>query len=322
MQQKPKTAAEYQAEMMQLYRRAHPTPETITESSTTPPETAVPTAPIPPTNVLQPALDLPPASDSITTPKPEPSATLPENLPPLTETPQEPTSELPPLSDATAAPESEPSAALPENLPPPLTEIPQEPTSELPPLSDATAAPEPEAPAAPMNAAMPTPEPSPFRPTPAEPFPSQKPEESTPIIELEPVPKIPPNTAYGFLKVITRTGSEALPLPNVTVTVTAMEGANSRLYFSGITNESGETDHIPLPAPELNPNASPTNRQLYQNYDVTVYHPDYFRMESRGLPIFPGITSLQKFAMIPLPQRPGENPPTVVYENTEPRFPD
>ena len=113
-----------------------------------------------------------------------------------------------------------------------------------------------------------------------------------------------------------------MPLPNVTVIVTAMDGANSRLYFSGVTNESGETDHIPLPAPELMPDASSTNRQLYQNYDVVVYHPDYFRMESRGLPIFPGITSLQKFAMIPLPQRPGNNPPTVVYENTEPKYPD
>lgn len=317
MQQKPKTAAEYQAEMMQLYRRAHPAPEPTAESSPASTEPAVTAAPTTPTNSFPSAPDLPPACDN--TAAPEPSATLPENLPPeIAETPIETPSELPPTSDT--APLPEPPILFPENLSPEIAGEPDETTSESSLTSD-TASP-PKLPTPPTNNTTPTPEISPASPTPTEAFPSLLPEEQTPVVELEPVPTIHPNTAYGFLKVITRTGSEARPLPNVTVTVTAMEGANSRLYFSGITNESGETDHIPLPAPELIPDASPTNRQLYQNYDVVVYHPDYFRMESRGLPIFPGITSLQKFAMIPLPQRPGDNPPTVVYENTEPRFPD
>lgn len=297
MQQKPKTAAEYQAEMMQLYRRAHPVQETIAESSPTPTGTNVAAAPTTPTATLQTVPDLPPACDTTTVPAPESPIMVPDTMPPeRTETPDETTSEA--------------STTVPEAIPPEQTETetPEEPMLE-PPIPS-------------MNPATPAPEIPPASPVPTETFPSLLPEEQTPVMELEPVPTIRPNTAYGFLKVITRTGSEAMPLPNVTVTVTAMDGANSRLYFSGVTNESGETDHIPLPAPELMPDASSTNRQLYQNYDVVVYHPDYFRMESRGLPIFPGITSLQKFAMIPLPQRPGNNPPTVVYENTEPKYPD
>ncbi|MDO4155578.1 MAG: hypothetical protein Q4D37_02220 [Oscillospiraceae bacterium] len=282
MQQKPKTAAEYQAEMMQLYRRAHPAQETITES--------------------QSITDV---TDTITTPTTETNAF-----------PSAP--DLPPIPTSSSVPESP--VMSPENLPPESTAPTEAPTSE-PLSSDIVTPPEPESPTTSSDNAATT-EPPPVSPIPTELLSSILPEEKTPVVELEPVPKIAPNTAYGFLKVITRTGSEALPLPNVTVTVSAMEEGNSRLYFSGMTNESGETDHIPLPAPELNPNASSTDRQLYQSYDVTVYHPDYFRMESRGLPIFPGITSLQKFAMIPLPKRPGENPPTVVYENTEPRFPD
>lgn len=282
MQQKPKTAAEYQAEMMQLYRRAHPAQETISESQ-------------PISNV----------TDTGTT-----SATETNALPS--------TPDLPPISTPSPVPASP--AMSPENLPPELTEATELPKAEPLP-SDIIMPPEPEPPTtSPDNAA--TTEPPPVSPMPAESASSILSEKQTPIVELEPVPKIAPNTAYGFLKVIARTGSEALPLPNVTVTISAMENGNSRLYFSGITNESGETDHIPLPTPELNPNASSTDRQLYQSYDVMVYHPDYFRMESRGLPIFPGITSLQKFAMIPLPKRPGETPPTIVYENTEPRFPD
>lgn len=282
MQQKPKSAAEYQAEMMQLYRRAHPAQETIPESSPMPTETNSSATPAAPTSPLQPIPNLSSAPEPLSVPKSEFSPVFPENLPPkFTETLEEPT------------PESTPS------------DIITPPESSVAPIDTAT-----------------TSEASLIRSTPMESAPSIQPQKQTPIMELEPIPKIAPNIAYGFLKVITRTGNEALPLPNVTVTVTAIEGANTRLYFSGITNESGETDHIPLPTPELNPNASPTNKQLYQSYDVTVYHPDYFRMESRGLPIFPGITSLQKFAMIPLPQRPEENTPTVVYENTEPEFPD
>jgi hypothetical protein len=142
------------------------------------------------------------------------------------------------------------------------------------------------------------------------------------VVELESVPPTNPDTDYGFLKVITRTGNEAMPMPGVTVTVTSVEGAETRLHYTTTTNESGETDRIPLPAPTQENDETADRRPRYRNYDVSIYHPDYLRMESRGLPIFAGITSLQKFAMIPLPQFPQTAAQAIVYENTEPRFPE
>ena len=199
MQQTPKTAAEYQAEMMQLYRRAHP-------------ETEVPIAP---------AAE-PPAPEIRTVPE--------TSMPPV-------------------APE----------VPPPQT------------------------------------------------------------LPLEPIPSLTPKTSYGFLKVITRTASEAMPMPNVTVTVSAIVDGKSRLFYTTTTNESGETERIPLPAPVQKLEQQPNEIPLFQSYDVSIHYPGYFRMESRSVPIFAGITSLQKFLMIPLPQFSDVTTQTIIYENTEPK---
>jgi hypothetical protein len=43
-------------------------------------------------------------------------------------------------------------------------------------------------------------------------------------------------------------------------------------------------------------------------------------MESDQIPIFAGITSLQPFAMFPLPYGVGDTQPAIIYRNTEPMF--
>lgn len=110
MQQKPKTAAEYQAEMMQLYRRAHPAQETISESQPISNVTDTGTTSATETNALPSTPDLPP----ISTPSPVPAspAMSPENLPPeLTEATELPKAEPLP-SDIIMPPEPEPPQLL------------------------------------------------------------------------------------------------------------------------------------------------------------------------------------------------------------------
>ena len=152
-------------------------------------------------------------------------------------------------------------------------------------------------------------------------FPQLETEEVPPpqTLPLEPIPPLTSKTSYGFLKVITRTASEAMPMPNVTVTVSAIVDGESRLFYTTTTNESGETERIPLPAPVQKSEQQPNEIPLFQSYDVSIHYPGYFRMESRSVPIFVGITSLQKFAMIPLPQFSDATTQTIIYENTEPK---
>lgn len=76
MQQTPKTAAEYQAEMMQLYRRAHPETEVPTAPATEPPTPeirTVPEASMPPV-----APEVPPEPVPEPIPEPQPMPEMPE----------------------------------------------------------------------------------------------------------------------------------------------------------------------------------------------------------------------------------------------------
>lgn len=178
MQQTPKTAAEYQAEMMQLYRRAHP-------------ETEVPIAP---------AAELP---------APE-IRTVPEtSMPPVAP-------EVPPEPVPEPVPESQPMPEMPE----PQAEPVPEPMAEQPLLEEPQPLPESEEPLITGTGEVLD-------------FPQLKTEKVPPpqTLPLEPIPPLTPKTSYGFLKVITRTASEAMPMPNVTVTVSAIVDGESRLFI-------------------------------------------------------------------------------------------
>ena len=96
----------------------------------------------------------------------------------------------------------------------------------------------------------------------------------------------------------------------------APEQAAESVWF---LRSRGETKRIPLPAPVQKLEQQPNEIPLFQSYDVSIHYPGYFRMESRSVPIFAGITSLQKFAMIPLPQFSDATTQTIIYENTEPK---
>mgnify|MGYP005851896827 FL=1 len=266
MQQTPKTAAEYQAEMMQLYRRAHPETEVPTAPATEPPAPEIRTVP---------ETSMPPVAPEV---PPEP---VPEPIPEPQPMPEMPESQTEPLPESMAEQQlPEEPQPLPESEEPLITgtgevlDFPQLETEEVPPPQ---------------------------------------------TLPLEPIPPLTSKTSYGFLKVITRTASEAMPMPNVTVTVSAIVDGESRLFYTTTTNESGETERIPLPAPVQKSEQQPNEIPLFQSYDVSIHYPGYFRMESRSVPIFVGITSLQKFAMIPLPQFSDATTQTIIYENTEPK---
>lgn len=266
MQQTPKTAAEYQAEMMQLYRRAHPETEVPPTPAAEPPAPEIRT--VPETSMPPVAPEVPP--EPVPEPIPEPQ--------PMPEMPEPQTEPLPePMAEQQLPEEPQP---LPESEEPLITgtgevlDFPQLETETVPPPQ---------------------------------------------TLPLESIPPQTSKTSYGFLKVITRTASEAMPMPNVTVTVSTFIAGEPHLFYTTVTNESGETERIPLPAPVQHTESQANVVPLFQNYDVSIDRAGYFRMESRDVPIFSGITSLQKFAMIPLPQFSDAVTQTIVYENKEPK---
>ncbi len=193
MQQTPKTAAEYQAEMMQLYRRAHPETEV--------PPTPAAEPPAPEIHAV-PEISMPPVAPEV---PPEPA---PEPIPEPQSVPELPEPQSEPLPESMAEQQlPEEPQPLPESEEPLITgtgevlDFPQLETEEVPPPQ---------------------------------------------TLPLESIPPLTSKTSYGFLKVITRTASEAMPMPNVTVTVSAIVDGESRLFYTTTTNESGETERIPF----------------------------------------------------------------------------
>ena len=81
MQQTPKTAAEYQAEMMQLYRRAHPETEVPPTPAAEPPAPeihAVPEISMPP---VAPEVPPEPVPEPVSEPQPMPEMPEPQTEP-------------------------------------------------------------------------------------------------------------------------------------------------------------------------------------------------------------------------------------------------
>ena len=125
----------------------------------------------------------------------------------------------------------------------------------------------------------------------------------------------------GYILVNVRSGDESNAVAGATVMVTATVGGKRLILASGLTNASGTTVpfEVPVPAPGLSQSPSPDERP-YNLFDVSVTAKGYFNARSVDVPVFPGITSVQNFSMIPVPAFMADSDETVTYYNQEPDF--
>lgn len=125
----------------------------------------------------------------------------------------------------------------------------------------------------------------------------------------------------GFILVNVRTGDESEPIENASVKVTAIVGGERMLIASGITNQSGTAPRFEVPVPDVSLSQSPDSSvRPYTLYDISVTAKGFFNSRSVDVPVFPGITSVQTFSMIPVPIYMSPNEETVTYFNQEPRL--
>ncbi len=172
----------------------------------------------------------------------------------------------------------------------------------------------------PMNIPNIPPQP-PQRPQMPPPPPTNTPNIPRPTPQRPQTPNIPPaQNQYGFLKVEVRTGDNGLPVPNAAVTISRQVNNSEELIFTGTTNMSGATEKIKLPAPNNMKNENPSSFGNYTPYTVTVFEKDFYRETSREVPVFAGITSIQRFNLIPQPFNYDDRGQSIVINNTEPEF--
>lgn len=126
-------------------------------------------------------------------------------------------------------------------------------------------------------------------------------------------PKAPPEKEYGTLDEFmqdnpcqgsvqfrTYTARNALPVAGARVTVTKMIGGGVHTFYTLITDVSGQTKEVILPAPPVALSQKPDSGiQPYALYDADITAEGFRPVSVRGLPVFEGILSVQRAAMIP-----------------------
>ncbi len=127
------------------------------------------------------------------------------------------------------------------------------------------------------------------------------------------------NTEEGWIQVIVRKGDNAYPIPDASIIINSTEDGQLKLISNTMTDESGKTKLIAVPAPNVSYSLeSDNNVRPYALYNVSVFADGYFREKSVNVPVFAGITSVQQFNLVPLPLLMKESDETIEIFNQEP----
>ena len=98
---------------------------------------------------------------------------------------------------------------------------------------------------------------------------------------------------FGFLQVLVRTAGESLPVRDAEVLV---EGAT--LSRGLLTDKSGRTEQIPLPAPPASSSLTAGQSAPFALYRVTVRKDGFYTHLTENVPVFAGIVSLQPITLV------------------------
>lgn len=125
----------------------------------------------------------------------------------------------------------------------------------------------------------------------------------------------------GYILVNVRTGDDSSAVAGASVKVTAVVDGKRLVLASGVTDESGVSPKFSLPVPDFEHSQAPDPEERpYNLFDVSVAAEGFFRARSVDVPVFPGITSVQNFNLIPVPLMMNSEDETVTYYNAEPGF--
>ena len=101
------------------------------------------------------------------------------------------------------------------------------------------------------------------------------------------------NPSFGTLIFQVTGGQGSFPVPNAKVNLTKKLNDRLSLSITVLTDESGKTSPISLPAPDRRLSQSPNNGIVYAVYQAEVTAEGYIPTEIRDLPVFDGVTTIQ-----------------------------
>ena len=106
----------------------------------------------------------------------------------------------------------------------------------------------------------------------------------------------------GYIQVNAYTSRAQIPLKDVAITVTALDGTAIAMR---LTDRSGRIEPIPIPVPDASESQSPDPAELpYTRVNLYARHKDYLQIENEDLQVFAGVVTNQNLEMIPLSELP------------------
>ncbi len=158
---------------------------------------------------------------------------------------------------------------------------------------------------------------------PPEDLPFLHPQEPPLDIEPDPIPTQPTTNldSVGYLKVVATSADRTVPVPQASVIISRVVGGGEEILYSLITDDNGETPTVALPTVSAKmsqtPNYSKDGYTLFAIYNVSTYLNGYFEVKNVGVPIFSGVTSIQRVNLIPLPIH-TQGRKTITFDEHEP----
>lgn len=114
-------------------------------------------------------------------------------------------------------------------------------------------------------------------------------------------PNVLPLNGMGSVIVVVTGGNTALPLKNASVTI--IDTNSGETISSHVTDESGKTEIIPLPAPLISESLSPNENgeRVFALYDIKAEAENYITLTNRNVPVFDKTVSIQQMNLLWIP---------------------
>lgn len=110
----------------------------------------------------------------------------------------------------------------------------------------------------------------------------------------------PDESGIGYITAEVTTGGGAVPVQNAVVLITKKQNGKNYLLKMLVTDESGSTETVALPAPNKAFSETPEpSEKPYADYYLSVYADGYYAQSDREVPVFSGVKSIQPIALIP-----------------------
>ena len=126
------------------------------------------------------------------------------------------------------------------------------------------------------------------------------------------------DTSFATLTMQVYTAGGALPVEGAVVTVTRKTADGNLLVAALLTDESGKTVSVVLPAPPAEESTSPGHDHPFAEYNVRTDKEGYYPVSNLSLSLFGGVNSLQPVEMIPIPERETDVKEIQIFESQNP----